>query len=414
MTLKKALIAVFVAFSVALNATPTADGLYAIFKTSAGEFTAELFYEQAPLSSANMVGLAEGTLPHYNSSNTPIYSKFYDGLTFHRIIDGFVIQGGDPLGDGTGGPGYDWPDEVSLELIHEGEGILSMANSGANSNGSQFFITLGTQSHLNGLHNVFGKVVEGIETVRALGKTPANDNGVPNSAPIIQTIEILRIGEAANAFDPTFYANNFDPNIPLAGVAVDSDTSVTLNESGKIAVSTPFKPLTRYRVSTSNNLETWNEEQHIQPSLDASTTPPEFLIDPQAGSSPKFVKIDTTKYKAIDVSGIIDQIEFESGTETNPYTEIVKFTSSDKATYSVNDSTPVNVDVTWFEINDKRNQLFVEFSNGTFIQFYQTRSNGNQGDLFLRDKHYKYDPNYRQWILIDSFATGTFEIIPIP
>ena len=132
-------------------------GTYAKFETTMGNFTIELFEEQAPKTVANFVGLAE--------------KNFYNGVIFHRVIDGFMIQGGDPTGTGRGGPGYQFADEIHPQLKHKGEGILSMANAGPNTNGSQFFITLAATPHLDGKHTVFGQVVESMDIVRSIGKT---------------------------------------------------------------------------------------------------------------------------------------------------------------------------------------------------------------------------------------------------
>ncbi|MDR1580596.1 MAG: peptidylprolyl isomerase [Synergistaceae bacterium] len=129
----------------------------AIFETSMGNFKIELFNDLAPKTCRNFMDLAE--------------RNFYDGTIFHRVIDDFMIQGGDPLGTGMGGPGYEIPDEFGPGLTHNADGILSMANAGPNTGGSQFFITLVPTPWLDGKHAIFGKVIEGMETVRAIGKT---------------------------------------------------------------------------------------------------------------------------------------------------------------------------------------------------------------------------------------------------
>ncbi len=138
-------------------------GTYANFETTLGNFTIELFEKQVPSTVGNFVKLAE--------------KNFYDGVIFHRVIDGFMIQGGDPTGTGRGGPGYTFADEIDPTLKHNSEGILSMANAGPNTNGSQFFITLVPTPHLDGKHAVFGKVVEGMDVVRKIGKTKTSKAG---------------------------------------------------------------------------------------------------------------------------------------------------------------------------------------------------------------------------------------------
>jgi cyclophilin family peptidyl-prolyl cis-trans isomerase len=138
-------------------------GVYAVFETSLGNFTCELFQQQAPKTVENFIGLAEGT---------KIKGKnFYDGTIFHRVIDGFMIQGGDPTGTGTGNPGYTIPDEKSPTLNFGRDGVLAMANTGRpNSAGSQFFITVAPKSFLNGGYTIFGQVVDGMDVVKKISK----------------------------------------------------------------------------------------------------------------------------------------------------------------------------------------------------------------------------------------------------
>jgi len=164
------------------------DGLYAEIKCERGAIVCSLAYDRAPMTVSNFVGLAEGTI----SANGVLGKKFYDGLTFHRVEKGFVIQGGDPKGDGSGGPGYQFPNETSAYLRHDGPGVLSMANAGPDTNGSQFFITLAAAPHLDGGYNVFGRVVKGMDVVNAV--RPGDR---------IASVRILRIGAAAGAFTVT-------------------------------------------------------------------------------------------------------------------------------------------------------------------------------------------------------------------
>ncbi|MBR0101696.1 MAG: peptidylprolyl isomerase, partial [Treponema sp.] len=136
-----------------LKAIQGKDGIFAIMKTTSGSIVLELFYKETPLTVTNFVGLAEGTLDAAKGK------PFYDGLTFHRVIADFMIQGGDPKGNGTGGPGYKFADEFVDNLIFDKPGLLAMANSGPNTNGSQFFITHVPTDWLNHKHTIFGKVV---------------------------------------------------------------------------------------------------------------------------------------------------------------------------------------------------------------------------------------------------------------
>ena len=161
------------------------DGLYAEMHTSKGLIVISLAYEESPLMVVNFVGLAEGT----KDSNKPLGTPFYDGLTFHRVIANFMIQGGDPDGSGRGGPGYSFPDQISPQLRHDGPGVLSMANAGPNTNGSQFFITHKATPWLDGKHAVFGRVIQGQDVVNAIAQ-----------GDILETLKIVRVGDAAKAF----------------------------------------------------------------------------------------------------------------------------------------------------------------------------------------------------------------------
>jgi len=161
------------------------DGLYALMDTSKGEILLNLEFERVPMTVVNFVGLAEGTV----NSNRGAGVRFYDGLKFHRVIENFMIQGGDPRGNGSGGPGYSFPDEFVDQLQHNGPGILSMANAGPNTNGSQFFITHVATPHLNGVHTVFGRVVKGLEVVNAIRKGDR-----------IRRVSIIRAGDKAVSF----------------------------------------------------------------------------------------------------------------------------------------------------------------------------------------------------------------------
>ncbi len=175
------------------------DGLFADIKTSKGDIIVRLEQEKTPVTVANFVSLAEGT----NTFVSEEYKgkKYYDGLTFHRIMKDFMIQGGDPLGQGTGNPGYKFMDEFNDSLVHDKKGILSMANSGPTTNGSQFFITHKETPWLNNKHTVFGEVVEGMDVVDSIANVAVGAGNKPVEPVIMNTVEIIRNGKEARKFD---------------------------------------------------------------------------------------------------------------------------------------------------------------------------------------------------------------------
>lgn len=169
-------------------------GLYAQFTTNHGVFITKLYQDATPLTVANFVSLADGTNDMVSSDYKG--KHFYDGIIFHRIIKDFMIQGGDPKGQGTGGPGYKFPDEIVDTLVFNRKGLLAMANSGPETNGSQFFITLAATPHLNGRHTIFGEVVEGQEIVDAIGSVETTKPGdKPVNDVVIQKVEIINVGK---------------------------------------------------------------------------------------------------------------------------------------------------------------------------------------------------------------------------
>src|ERR1041384_3024887 len=161
------------------------------FTTTEGKFDVKLFDDLAPKTVANFIGLAEGTIEWTDPrSGKKTKSPSYNGTIFHRVIDGFMIQGGDPLGQGTGGPGYKFADEFHPKAKHTKAGILSMANAGPNTNGGQFFIPLGPTPHLASRHSGFGEVIDGMDVVKKIGSTKTGASDRPVKPITIQSVTI--------------------------------------------------------------------------------------------------------------------------------------------------------------------------------------------------------------------------------
>jgi peptidyl-prolyl cis-trans isomerase A (cyclophilin A) len=177
----------------AAEGTEKKSPLYATFKTSMGDVVVQLFDDKAPKTVANFVGLASGTKEWTDpKTGDKVKRPLYNGTIFHRVIPGFMIQGGDPLGNGTGGPGYKFEDEFNPDLRHTKGGILSMANAGPNTNGSQFFITLAPTLHLDNRHSVFGEVVKGQEVILGIGNVSRDARDRPIKEVVLKEVVISR------------------------------------------------------------------------------------------------------------------------------------------------------------------------------------------------------------------------------
>ena len=171
-----------------------APGTYAILETSQGNMVCRLFEKEAPQTVANFIGLAEGT-KEFTDPKTGKKTKrpFFDGLAFHRVIPSFMIQGGCPLGTGTGGPGYRFADEFHPSLRHDRPGKLSMANSGPGTNGSQFFVTVAATPWLDNRHSIFGEVIEGQEIATKISEVPRDSSDRPRTPVVLQHVRIERV-----------------------------------------------------------------------------------------------------------------------------------------------------------------------------------------------------------------------------
>ncbi|ELZ55768.1 MULTISPECIES: peptidylprolyl isomerase [unclassified Haloferax] len=168
------------------------DNPTATLHTNKGDITVELFEDKVPNTVENFVGLATGekTWVHPETDETMEGEPLYEDILFHRIISDFMIQGGDPTGTGRGGPGYTFDDEFHSDLSHDGPGVLSMANRGPNTNGSQFFITLDAQPHLDGKHAVFGEVTDGMDVVEDIGSVPTDREDKPVSDVVLESVDV--------------------------------------------------------------------------------------------------------------------------------------------------------------------------------------------------------------------------------
>jgi peptidyl-prolyl cis-trans isomerase A (cyclophilin A) len=176
------------------NVSVPGDGqLYARIKTSMGDLVAKLFEAEAPRTVANFVALATGNVEWTDpKSNQKTKTPLYSGTVFHRVIPEFMIQGGDPQGTGRGGPGYKWADEINSKLRHDKPGMLSMANAGPNTNGSQFFITEVPTPWLDGKHAIFGQVVENVDLIATITHVDTDANDRPRKDIVVQQIEVFR------------------------------------------------------------------------------------------------------------------------------------------------------------------------------------------------------------------------------
>ncbi|MDG2475848.1 MAG: peptidylprolyl isomerase [Flavobacteriaceae bacterium] len=200
-----------------MNNSDLSDGLYADIETSKGNIIVELYFEQVPTTVSNFVALAEGNHPVVDEELSG--KPYYDGLKFHRVIENFMIQGGDPSGTGSGGPGYQFDDEFSPDLKHDGPGILSMANAGPGTNGSQFFITHVETPWLDGKHSIFGKVNKGQEVVDEVEQDD-----------IINNIKIIRVGQNAKNFNAPNIFENYITNKSEADILKAESESESIKD----------------------------------------------------------------------------------------------------------------------------------------------------------------------------------------
>lgn len=229
------------------------DGLYARFTTSMGAFTAKLYHEQTPRTVANFVGLAEGTQPLIDFMLPGVVKRrFYDGLIFHRVVKGFVIQTGSPNGNGSDGPGYTIANEIKPDLKHSKAGMLGAARTSAQDTyGAQLYFTLTNTPALDGSYTVWGETVEGLDVVLAIGNVLTGAGDKPVTPVILQKVDILRIGASALAFDPAKVA----PPLPQP----KTKELTMLVGTNSLDFSWKTNADASYRILYSPNLRTWTD-----------------------------------------------------------------------------------------------------------------------------------------------------------
>lgn len=243
------------------RASAQTDGVFADFTTSMGSFTCRVEYVKAPKASANFIGLATGERAWLDLTSGLVRTDpFYDGQIFHRVIEGFMNQSGSPNGMGTDGPGYAFLDEFDPTLRHDGFGVLSMANSGPDSNGSQFFVTAAPTPWLDDVHTVFGAVVGGSNVVYEINNVETDVNDRPLTNVVLQSVQIRREGAAAQAFD-----------IHAQGLPVVTGLFLDIAKGpGEVSLSFSNQLYADNRLYSSSNLVDWLEER-----IGIEITPPD-------------------------------------------------------------------------------------------------------------------------------------------
>jgi peptidyl-prolyl cis-trans isomerase A (cyclophilin A) len=269
------------------SGTPSAlaqtNDIFADFTTSMGGFTCRLEYAKSPKATANFIGLATGNRAWLDVPTGRVRTnKFYNGLTFHRVIQGFMIQGGSPNGLGTDGPGYALTDELDPSLQFSGPGVLAMANSGPNSSGSQFFLTVTNTPWLNGVHTIFGQVIAGQNVVDAISKVATDANNKPLTNVVIQSIGIRRVGANAQAFDID------QQSLPVVAAAPLGIRGA----SGQVTLLFTNNLYADNRLATSTNLLSWSST----PLGVDITSPPTNNVSRSTDVSARFFTLAQVQY----------------------------------------------------------------------------------------------------------------------
>lgn len=352
-TMTQLVLVVMFLVSAAKSSAQYTNGIYAEFNTSMGSFTCTLYYAESPKAVANFIGLATGQRAWLDlSSGLAKTNPFYNGLTFHRIITNFVVQAGSPNGLGTDGPGYAFVDEITNTLQFNKFGVLAMANSGPDSNGSQFFV-LATNSSpsLNNGYTIFGQLFGGSNVVATINLVPTNASNKPLTNVYLNSINIQRIGSAANAFD-----------IATQGLPVVTNLNLTIARAGtNVSLIFSNQLYADNRLYNSTNLQNWTANQ-----LGIETALPVSNTNLQSAAAPaKFFRAAQVQY----VSSTLAPKSWTGKTLTLFYasgliaTNVLVFNSSGGGTYTYTTNAPGTIlGYNWFQAPYNGKLLPIGFS----------------------------------------------------
>ncbi|MEC7907346.1 MAG: peptidylprolyl isomerase, partial [Verrucomicrobiota bacterium] len=324
---------------------------------------------------------------------------FYDGITFHRIIENFVIQAGSPNGTGSDGPGYSFADEIESDLKHNAKGVLSMANAGPNTNGSQFFVTLSseTATHLDGRHAVFGLVVDGIEVVDAIGLAPTGANGAPTDPITINSATILRVGEAAEAFSPASFLRPFE---------VEVEPKIDIGDDGSASVTFPRTETRDYFFYQTSDFQDVKGPTRL---LWSPATPDsiEHVFElPESGDEPVFYYYSELGLPWPE-SNPGFKVNFELPTESGfgSHTVILGEDFAGRFTSGFNPDEPLDCEYGWYDLGDRiQMYFFFPFESWYEVQIHLGKDGLEEDTAFMTVN----DPFFNQ----DFSHTGAFSFTP--
>lgn len=375
------------------------NGIYAEFNTSMGSFTCRLEYALAPKTVANFIGFATGERAWLSETSGVVRTApLYNGVIFHRVISNFMNQAGSPTGLGNGGPGYQFVDEFTPSLRHNGFGVLSMANSGPDSNGSQFFITVSSQSQLNDVHSVFGRLYGGSNVVFSINRVATDSNDRPLTNVVLNGVAIRRVGAAAQAFN--IHTNGLPLVTNLNLRIARAGTNVSLTFSNRIDSDN--------RLFTSAGLTSW-----VQSLMGVETTFPLTNAIHRSGSAARQfyrmaqVHYATPLYPPRLVSGRTLNITFTNGASG---VLVVAFNSSGAGTYTYNGSSTGSVlGYNWIQDPYNGKLLPIAFAGaleldmGLTLNFDRATAGGVKGTVY---------PYFYPNTLFSYPVAGSFTISP--